>query len=123
MNSPRLRELRMAGAEHKQPTGVHREPEPITDDDHRDPVPGFEGRWLAGFSTVDGTEFIVIVQTRYDTAVEPNAQLWRRLVAHVGTVVIAWSAVFSISLVAYARHRQRHRSSRRDSMLAVSPRP
>ena len=35
-----------------------------SDASHRDPVPGYEGRWLAGFAPVADTGLMVIVQTR-----------------------------------------------------------
>ena len=35
--------------------------------DYRDPVPGFEGRWLAGLAPVGDTGLIVVIQTRYDS--------------------------------------------------------
>jgi hypothetical protein len=123
MDSPRLRELRKTSADHKQLTWRDREPEPITDDAHRDPVPGFEGCWLAGFSTVEGTDFVVIVQTRCDAAVEPTARLPRLLIWRVGAFILAWIVVFGAGLWGYSHHRRGHRLSRRDSMLAVSPHP
>lgn len=45
-------------------------PEDYRDEDYRDPVAGQDGalagRWLAGFAPVGNTEFVVIVQQRYD---------------------------------------------------------
>lgn len=38
------------------------------DDNYFDPVPGFEGRWLAGFSPVGNTGYVVAVQTRYQVS-------------------------------------------------------
>ncbi|HEX9620852.1 MAG TPA: protein kinase, partial [Polyangiaceae bacterium] len=35
----------------------------FAEDDHRDPIPGFEGRWLAGFAPVGRTAYAVVVQT------------------------------------------------------------
>jgi len=52
---------------------------PVPDDDHRDPVPGFEGRWLAGMAPVGSTPFAMVVQTRYDTAVAATQRLAGRL--------------------------------------------
>jgi len=91
IDSPRLRELRATRTERKQLRWP--DPEPITDDAHRDPVPGFEGRWLAGFAPVGDTGFVVIVQTRHDAAVEPNARLSRRLASRTGVVLLAWTAL------------------------------
>jgi hypothetical protein len=55
-------------------------------------VPGFEGRWLAGFAPVGDTGFVVIVQTRYDAAVQPNTRLARRLVWRGSAAILAWLA-------------------------------
>ena len=68
----------------------------VTDDNHRDPIPGFEGRWLAGVSPVGGTPFAVIVQTRYQTAVGANQRLTRNLMLGAG---VALAAVLLVSAV------------------------
>jgi hypothetical protein len=86
MDSPRLRALRATRTEQNQLRWI--DPEPIIDDTHRDPVPGFEGRWLAGFAPVGDTGFVVIVQTRYDTAVAPNARLWRSFAWQAGPIIL-----------------------------------
>jgi hypothetical protein len=91
IDSPRLRELRVTRTERTQLRWP--DPEPITDDAHRDPVPGFGGRWLAGFAPVGDTGFVVIVQTRHDVAVEPNARLSRRLASRTGVILLAWIAL------------------------------
>jgi hypothetical protein len=104
IDSPRLQQLRVTRTERNQLRWV--DPTPITDDAYRDPVPGFGGRWLAGFAPVGETGFVVIVQTRYDAAVEPNARLSRRLVSRVGVVILAWGVVFSAGLWSYARRRR-----------------
>ena len=65
------------------------DPAPITDDAHRDPVRGYEGRWLAGFAPVGDTGFVVIVQTRYDAAVAPNARLWPSFGRRAGVFLLA----------------------------------
>ena len=79
---------------------------PIVDDSHRDPVPGFEGRWLAGFASVGSTGFVVIVQTHYDAALAPHARLSRRLAVRVGGATLTWVMVFCFVLWAVARRRQ-----------------
>jgi serine/threonine-protein kinase len=81
-------------------------PELVTDNDYRDPVPGFEGRWLVGSARVETTDCIVIIQTRYDAAVAANARLWRRLVSRVGIAFLTWS-LFSAGVWAYSRRRRR----------------
>jgi hypothetical protein len=111
MDSPRLRELRATRTERNQLRWI--DPEPITDDAHRDPVPGFEGRWLAGFAPVGDTGFVVIVQTRHDAAVEPNARLSRSFVRRAGTIVLVWIMVSGASLWLYARRRPRVRANAR----------
>jgi hypothetical protein len=37
-------------------------------EDYRDPVPGFEGRWLAGLAPVGDTGLVIVVQTRHGPA-------------------------------------------------------
>ncbi len=88
IDARRLRELRKSRMDDRQLRWT--DPEPITDDAHRDPVPGYEGRWLAGFARVGDTGFVVIVQTRHDAAVAPNARLSRRLASRTGIVLGAW---------------------------------
>jgi hypothetical protein len=87
--------------------------EPITDDAHRDPVRGFEDRWLAGFAPVGATGFVVIVQTRYDAAVKPNARLSRRLASRMSAVILVSIVVFGASLWLYVRRRSRTRANAR----------
>ncbi|HEX7842251.1 MAG TPA: CHAT domain-containing protein [Kofleriaceae bacterium] len=104
VDSPRLRELRATRTERNQLRWI--DPDPITDDAHRDPVPGFEGRWLAGFAPVGDTGFVVIVQTRYDAALEPNTRLLRRLVAWGGgAAFLVWLAACGIFLWGFVRPR------------------
>jgi hypothetical protein len=81
--------------------------EPITDDAHRDPVHGFEGHWLAGFAPVGETGFVVIVQTRYDAAIKPNAHLSRHFASRTSTVILVSIMVFGASLWLYVRRRRR----------------
>jgi hypothetical protein len=50
-----------------------------TDDNYRDPIPGFEGRWLAGFAPVGNTGYVVVVQTRYSAILEDQTLLLRLL--------------------------------------------
>jgi len=69
IDSARLRELAavVARAGAADPNQFRHLPagDPITDENHRDPIQGFEGRWLAGLSPVGLTGHVVIVQTRY----------------------------------------------------------
>ena len=104
MDSPRLRELRATRTERNQLRWI--DPDPIIEDAHRDPVPGFEGRWLAGFAPVGDTGFVVIVQTRYDAALEPNTRLLRRLVWRGSIAFLAWFAACGSFLWGFVRHRR-----------------
>jgi hypothetical protein len=76
---------------------LHRDgPHPTADNAYRDPVPGYEGRWLAGFMPVGDTGFVVIVQSRYEAAVEPTALLRHVVVASfVGLVLflLGWLGI------------------------------
>jgi len=109
IHSPRLRELRTPPAGREQLRWI--DPEPITDDAHHDPVPGYEGRWLAGFAPVGGTGFVVIVQTRYDAAVAPNARLSRRLASRTGIALLAWLALCAAGVWLYRRRLMRAASA------------
>jgi hypothetical protein len=104
IESPRLRDLRVTRAERNQLRWL--DPEPITDDTHRDPVPGFEGRWLAGFAPVGDTGFVVIVQTRYDAALKPNTRLSRRLAWRGSAVILVWLAACGTFLWGSVRRRR-----------------
>jgi serine/threonine-protein kinase len=108
VSSPRLRELSVTRTEHDQLRRI--DVEPVTDDAYTDPMPGFEGRWLAGFAPVGETGFVVIVQTRYDAAVKLNARLWR--VAQVGVGILA-TVTFGFGLLGYLRRRRRARARSR----------
>lgn len=56
---------------------------PLSLDHYQDPLPGFEGRWLAAFAPVGSTGYVVLVQSRYDDAARASRVL-RRLAARVG---------------------------------------
>ena len=112
MDLPRLREIRPTRTERNQLRWVDHEP--ITDDAHRDPVLGYEGRWLAGFAPVCGTGFVVIVQTRYDAAVEPNARLSRSFARRAGAVILVGIMLSGFVLFIH-RLLQRWTSRTRDS--------
>jgi hypothetical protein len=66
-------------------------------DDYKDPVasiaPEYGGRWIAGFAPVGNTGLVIIVQQRYDEALQLDPTTSRNLVLwSVG--VIAAAAVF-----------------------------
>ena len=77
-----------------------------TDAHYRDPVPGFEGRWLAAFAPVGNTHLVVIVQTRSEDAVALDRQAARRLawLAAAATAVVV--VLLGLSLWT-ATHRSR----------------
>jgi hypothetical protein len=107
MDSPRLRELRVTRTERNQLRWI--DPDPITDDVHRDPVPGFEGRWLAGFAPVGDTGFVVIVQTRHEAAIGPNARLSRSFARRAGPVILVGILLSGSILLIYRPLRRRRR--------------
>jgi hypothetical protein len=79
----------------------------MADRDFHDPLPGFEGRWLADFAPVGNTGFAMIAETRYDAAIRPSTQLSNRLLWRVGAGVPLWAGVFGLALW---RARRRRRS-------------
>ncbi len=74
-------------------------------DAYRDPVVGYEGRWIAGFAPVGNTGLVVVVQTRNDAVSEPNATLARRL-ALLGGLPFAIGAGLAVAVLLYARRRE-----------------
>jgi hypothetical protein len=87
---------------------LSRRPALMTDSDFHDPVPGFEGRWLAGLAPVDTTGFAMVALTRYDAAVQPTAQLSQRLLQRISAVILLWS--FGFVMWGYAHRLRRSRS-------------
>jgi serine/threonine-protein kinase len=71
-------------------------------DDYEDPVAvrhaDYGGRWLAGFAPVGNTEFVVIVQQRYDEAVEPYQSAVRDLFLLGGIVLALGLALIAAAL-------------------------
>ena len=79
---------------------------------YRDPVaassPEYEGRWLAAFAPVVGTEFVVIVQQRYDEAVEPVQGILKRALGWLfGGLALGVLVLLGISLTFRAKERVR----------------
>ena len=58
----------------------------FVDEHHRDPVPGFEGEWLAGFAPVGCTGHVVIVQTR---RADVASAFWQKLAIWASGAVLA----------------------------------
>ena len=77
----------------------------LRDDQHHDPIVGFEGRWLAGVAPVGGTHFAVVLQTRYDAAIRPDERLGQRLTAAV-MAAMAFAVVVAALLYAWDRSRR-----------------
>jgi serine/threonine-protein kinase len=82
-----------AGDEFQLPDpGPGLSPEQAMDAHYEDPVAArdgrFAGRWLAGFAPVGNTEFVVIVQQRYDEVVEPDQKVLLDLLAWAGGAVL-----------------------------------
>jgi hypothetical protein len=67
-------------------------PEQAMDAHYQDPVATrdgrFAGRWLAGFAPVGNTEFVVVVQQRYDEVVEPDQKVLLDLLAWAGAALL-----------------------------------
>jgi hypothetical protein len=64
-------------------------------DDHRDPVPGFEGRWVAGFARVGQTDYVVVIQTRYEAIDIVKRWLLRSFGWSLAVLVIGLSMGFA----------------------------
>ena len=74
----------------------------LRDADYRDPVPGFEDRWLAGFAQVGRTGLGVVVRTRYRDAVRASDEM----IAQMAWWMLALAGG-SIALVGVARATRR----------------
>ncbi len=83
-------------------------PEAAMDPNYEDPVavrdPRYAGRWLAGFAPVGNTEFVVIVQQRYDDVVDVDRKLFRDLLAWAG-VAVALGVLFVGAILWYGVRR------------------
>jgi hypothetical protein len=79
-------------------------PEEAMDAAYEDPVaaryPRYAGRWLAGFAPVGNTEFVVIVQQRYDEVVDVDRKLFRDLLVWAG-VAVALGVLFVGAILWY----------------------
>jgi len=81
--------------------------------DYRDPVPGFAGRWLAGFAVVTGTRYVVVVQSSAERALAPTRRLlWSltiyALVLHAAVLLLA---LWTIGSTLLRRSEDRRRPS------------
>jgi hypothetical protein len=77
---------------------------PLEVPDYRDPIPGFEGRWVAAFAPVGRTGFVVLVET-------PRPDAVGGAVALVPTLAVSIMGVLGLlaaaSLVTWQRRRRR----------------
>jgi hypothetical protein len=69
-----------------------------TSQDHHDPIPGYWGRWLAGFARVGQTDQVVIVETRYDAVTLVEEYVWRVIRWAGGLVAVAFTAISAAAL-------------------------
>ena len=69
----------------------------VSDSDFYDQVPGYPGRWLAALAPVAGTEFVVVVQTRDDEALQSASVLGLRLL-NFGVPMVLASMLLGVAL-------------------------
>lgn len=79
----------------------------FAESDHRDPVPGYEGRWLAGVAPVGKTAYAVIVQTRDFAVIGPHRYGFLRLLGICAALVVMGAAVVFLLARHLADRRQR----------------
>jgi hypothetical protein len=84
---------------------------PLEVPDYRDPIPGFEGRWVAAFAPVGRTGFVVLVET-------PRPDAFRWSVALVPTIAVSVTGVLGLAIALLAAWQRR----RRRAPVAPSPR-
>lgn len=80
-----------------------------SNDDYSDPVaiqhPEYSGRWLAGVAPIPETELHVLVQQRYEKAMEPHRTVLRRTVYWLAAAIVIGAAI-----PLWARRRARSRA-------------
>jgi serine/threonine-protein kinase len=79
---------------------------PLEVGDFRDPIPGFEGRWLAAFAPVGRTGFVVLVETRRPDTFRWSTPLARGIAFPV-TGVVAVALLTTGALMVSRRRRRR----------------
>lgn len=84
----------------------------FTEADYRDPVPGFGGRWLAGFAVVTGTRYVVVVQSSAERALGPTRRFLSSLTRYA-TVLHAAILVLALWAIGATLVRGARRSTRR----------
>jgi hypothetical protein len=88
---------------------LRRESEAVLDVDYRDPVPGFEGRWLAGIAQVGRTGLAVVVRTPYAVAVRACDEMLQQMAALM--LALAAGLVAAAGLIASLRRLRAARAS------------
>ncbi len=95
------------------------EPGDATDNNYADPLGDrhaeFRGRWLAGFAPVGNSEFVVVVQRRYDEAVGPVNDLATTL-ARRGWVALSFGVILLGAMWYYVQ-----RAMNRDDRVESAP--
>jgi eukaryotic-like serine/threonine-protein kinase len=79
---------------------------PVIIEDYVDPVPGFEGRWLAAVAPVGFTNFAVVVQTRVEAILEPDARLVRGMLLWAGLPFAVLALALNLGFWAVRRRRE-----------------
>jgi eukaryotic-like serine/threonine-protein kinase len=74
---------------------------PIRESQYRDPVPGFEDRWLAGMAQVGRTGLGVVVRTRYRDAVRASDEMIARMAWLM--LGLAGASIGGVAIIAAAR--------------------
>jgi eukaryotic-like serine/threonine-protein kinase len=77
----------------------------VVDEAYRDPVPSFEGRWLAAFAPVGSTNFAVVVQTRYSAITEQIDDFARKLALWAGLPFLIGATLINLGLFLARRRR------------------
>jgi len=77
----------------------------FADDNYVDSVPGFGGRWLAGFARVGKTQTVVIVQSRYEAISVIQGRLWRALEWAGGLLAFAMAGLFLLPRLGRVQRR------------------
>ncbi|QDV36520.1 serine/threonine-protein kinase [Tautonia plasticadhaerens] len=92
------------------------------DDDYADPLgrvdPRYRGRWIAGLAPVGGTELAVVIQRRFDEAVDPDRALTIGLSLGVATALTLAILLLGAAAVVLRGRRARPGSGGPGGILA-----
>lgn len=81
---------------------------------HRDPIPGFGGRWLAAFAPVGETGFVVMVETKEDNLFRRTRALAERFRTQLAVALFLVAVTGAV--VAGRRRRRRYIVPRKSSV-------